>query len=197
MEDFTQDNDENPHDLLLNELKNLNKDLKTELKNTKNKDDEEFITMVTPCNTTTTTPSATPLTEDNLGDYILDRTQELIKISLDTVSSMKQYFAGGATASEIEAFSELIKATTASIDTLNHINIEKKKSKTAKELKQMDIEGKKELTAVKTPSNVNVLMTTREEIMKMIEENSSELEKLDQRPAIDADFIDTTNKVEA
>lgn len=152
-------------DALLEELKNLNKDLKKELTN-----------VATPVAIVTTTPviSAPPpfqLTEDNLSDFILKSSQDLVKIGIETVDSLKSIIATTADAKSMSGFADICKATSSALDTLNAINIEKRKNANAKELKKLDIESRKLITdSKKAPTQNNFIITGREQIMKMLEE---------------------------
>lgn len=131
------------------------------------------------------------LTEENLSEFIFKKSQKLLDTSMAAVSDIGMYIGRGATAKEIEALSELIKSATSVIDTLNNINLENRKSKSAKEIKTMDIEAKKQLGKGKSEASVNVLVASREEIMKLIENNAKVISENEKSGAIDADFTET------
>jgi predicted RNA-binding protein with RPS1 domain len=88
---------------------------------------------------------------------------------------MKDYIAHSPESKEILAISELIKASTAAIDTLNKINLSEKKNQNAKEIKKMDIESKKEL---KNTENESRMTFTREEILKQLMQSSVSIESV-------------------
>lgn len=119
-------------------------------------------------------PRGTPtnVTEDNINDYILQKTGNLIDAGLGAVSDLKDFVVQGQNPDEIAALSELISSTTKAIEALNRINLQNKKAKTDKELKTMDIEGKKaiasSLPGANITNNTNVLVASREEIFKQI-----------------------------
>jgi len=118
-------------------------------------------------------PRGTPthITEDNINDYILQKTGNLIDAGLGAVSDLKDFIVQGQNPDEIAALSELISSTTKAIEALNRINLQNKKAKTDKELKTMDIEGKKAI-AGSLPGNITNntvnLVASREEIFKQL-----------------------------
>jgi len=112
------------------------------------------------------------ITEDNINDYILQKTGNLVDAGLGAVQDLKDFVVQGQNPDEIAALSELISSTTKAIEALNRINLQNKKAKTDKELKTMDIEGKKSiansLPGANITNNTNVLVASREEIFKQI-----------------------------
>jgi len=113
------------------------------------------------------------LDKEQVEDFVIQQSSKLIRETNDLILSMKDYIAHSPESKEILALSELIKASTAAIDTLNKINLSEKKNKAAKEIKIMDIESKKEL---KTTENQNRITFTREEILKKLMESSISIE---------------------
>lgn len=119
-------------------------------------------------------PRGTPtiVTEDNINDYILQKTSNLIEAGLGAVEDLKDFVVQGQNPDEIAALSELISSTTKSIEALNRINLQNKKAKTDKELKTMDIEGKKaiagSLPGANITNNTVNLVASREEIFKQL-----------------------------
>jgi hypothetical protein len=111
--------------------------------------------------------SEVDISDENVGDFVLQNAAQLVKSGVDTIESLKDSVLNAVEADEIAALSEVMRATNSSIDTLNKINIQNKKEKAAKDLKQMDIDNQKNLPAG-TSGNVNVLVATRSEIMDKI-----------------------------
>jgi len=122
-------------------------------------------------------PKGTPtqITEHNINEYILQKTGTLIDAGLGAVSDLKDFIVQGQNPDEIAALSELISSTTKAIEALNKINLQNKKAKTDKELKAIDIEGKKaiagSLPGNNITNNTNVLVASREEIFKQLLNN--------------------------
>ena len=125
-------------------------------------------------------PRGTPtqITEDNINDYILQKTGNLIDAGLGAVSDLKDFIVQGQNPDEIAALSELISSTTKAIEALNKINLQNKKAKTDKELKAIDIEGKKAVAGMLPGNNVTNntvnLVASREEIFKQLLNNVQE-----------------------
>jgi hypothetical protein len=119
-------------------------------------------------------PRGTPttVTEDNINDYILQKTGNLIDAGLGAVSDLKDFVVQGQNPDEIAALSELISSTTKAIEALNRINLQNKKAKIDKELKAIDIEGKKAIAGSLPGNNITNntvnLVASREEIFKQL-----------------------------
>lgn len=113
----------------------------------------------------------TEINEDNINDYILKKTGNLIDAGLGAVEDLKEYIVQGQNPDEIAALSELISSTTKAIEALNRINLHNKKTKHDKELKKLDIEGKKEiasLTTSDTTINNNLVIASRAEMLERL-----------------------------
>lgn len=132
--------------------------------------------------------SATKVTEDNINDYILQKSGTLIDAGLGAVEDLKDFVVQGQNPDEIAALSELISSTTRAIEALNRINLQNKKAKTDKDLKTMDIEGKKAIAGSLPGNNITNntvnLVASREEIFKQLlndikEDESSAVEVLE------------------
>ena len=124
-------------------------------------------------------PVATPkpqavtpdVTEDNINEYILKKASCLINTSIDAVEDIKDYIVQGQNPDELAALSELINAASKSLETLNRINLQNKKAKTDKELKEMDIKSRKDVAGMLPGNNVvnnNLIVASREEIFKQL-----------------------------
>lgn len=138
---------------------------------------DELSSFTFPQTTAKSVPRGTPtsITEDNINDYILQKTGNLVDAGLGAVQDLKDFVVQGQNPDEIAALSELISSTTKAIEALNRINLQNKKAKTDKELKTMDIEGKKAIASSLPNSNItnntNVLVASREEIFKQLLNN--------------------------
>jgi hypothetical protein len=119
---------------------------------------------------TLTVPAETKkidLSDDNVGDYVYQKTASLVDAGVNAVNDMRHLMQGGADPKELAAFAQLINAVTKSIDTLNNINLQNKHEKNAIELKKMDIAGKKDIVS-NLPAANNILIATRDEVMSRI-----------------------------
>jgi hypothetical protein len=135
---------------------------------------DELSSFQFPQTTARSVPRGTPtnITEDNINDYILQKTGTLIDAGLGAVSDLKDFVVQGQNPDEIAALSELISSTTKAIEALNRINLQNKKAKTDKELKAIDIEGKKAIAGSLPGNNITNntvnLVASREEIFKQL-----------------------------
>jgi DNA-binding protein len=104
------------------------------------------------------------INDENINDFILQKSGQLIENGVETIDILKQTILTGFDPGELSAYSDLIKSIVKAIDTVNKINIQNKRSKTQKELKEMDTTARKELPESK--GNTNIIIATRDEIMK-------------------------------
>ena len=149
------------------QLDDLN-DLVTELKTTKN-----LTNIMAPPEKVDTTTKPETIDETNIDDFIYRKSSVLIQQGIDTIEGMKKTVLSGSDAETIEAYSKLMASVASSIEILNKINLQKRKEKAAKELKQMDIDTSKKLldkydTKTTIENQTNILVASREEIMKAL-----------------------------
>lgn len=150
-----------------NQLEDLN-DLVSELKNTKNLTNVMSLPGESKVDT-----QPEKIDESNIDDFIYRKSSILIQQGIDTIEGMKKTVLSGSDAETIEAYSKLMASVASSIEILNKINLQKRKENAAKELKQMDIDTSKKLLDKYDPkttiqNQTNILVATREEIMKAL-----------------------------
>ena len=85
------------------------------------------------------------LNPEELEKFILNNAGKLVKKSIDMVDEVKQYVETAPESRDVSSLSELINASSSAIETLSKILVQNKRDKTQKEVKQMDIDGKKQL----------------------------------------------------
>lgn len=102
------------------------------------------------------------LTKEKLEEFIIKNSGKLIKRSLDIIDDVQAYISSAPDAKDVAAFAELLKASSASMESLNKIYISLEKNKTTKDIKQMDIVSKERQN---TQDNITHLLS-RKEIMK-------------------------------
>tara|TARA_B100001123_G_scaffold447765_1_gene606332 strand:+ start:1693 stop:2184 length:492 start_codon:yes stop_codon:yes gene_type:complete len=119
------------------------------------------------------------LQKEDIEDFVIKNSSELINQSLDVMNNVKDYIMASGDPDSISALSELIRASSGAIESLNKIVIQNKRSATSIATKQMDISSRH---AIEDKKNENALIAGREEIFKKI---------LDQAKVIDVD--DSTN----
>lgn len=120
-------------------------------------------------NKTTIQRSNTPvenINDDNVGEYVYKKSAELVESTLGAVQNLKDNVLCGSDPKEIAALSQLINSATKALDQLNKINIQNKQSKTNVEIKKMEIEANANRPIL--PNTTNVLIATRDEVMKQI-----------------------------
>jgi hypothetical protein len=105
------------------------------------------------------------LTRDNLEDFILKHTGNLVKQATESVALVKDYVETAPNAEDVTALAELIRATSAAVEILNKTLISDKRNQTVMQVKEMEIKSRQEQfdTAVGVK-----LMLTREELMKQL-----------------------------
>lgn len=106
---------------------------------------------------------------EDLEKFILDNSKELVRTGIDAISEIKQTVLLNPQSDEVEALAEIFKGVSTAMNILKDIQITKMKSKSSKEIKEMEIKNKKEL------ENVEKIQTglrmTRDEVFKMLIEN--------------------------
>ena len=140
-----------------NDIDSITNDIVSQLKNTIN------------------TPAAVPsqntiqVTPENLEQFIVDQSSSLVNQAMQVVGSLKDYVATGADAKEISAFAEVVNAATGAIESLNKMHATITRTKTAIQLKEMDIEARIEIA---DQDNTTKLVLGREEMLKRLIEDS-------------------------
>lgn len=108
---------------------------------------------------------------EDLEDFVIQKSSQLIQDSLEMIDNMKEVVHHLPEAENMSALSELVKASTGALETLNKIVIQDKKSNTTIKTKKMDIESKKEL---QHSDQTHALTMSREEIIaKLINDSKN------------------------
>ena len=105
------------------------------------------------------------LKSDDLEQFILNNTGRLIKDSMETIESIKQYIINAPEPEDVHSLAELYKASTGAIETLNKILLQKQKSETQVKVKVMDIESKQAMIEAKDSGKSTL---TREEVLDQL-----------------------------
>lgn len=127
------------------------------------------------------------LSETDAHQYFLNKTKAIIEASVGAVQEITPYVVQGQSPKEIEALSKLVGAAAQALDTLNRQTLIDKKADRDEQLEKIRIEGKKHLlelkqtTSNKNITNNNVLVCSREDIMKKLfgENQEEEINVLD------------------
>jgi hypothetical protein len=109
------------------------------------------------------------LTTDELEQFLLTNAATLIRDSVQTVGELRTQIGPGSDPKELTGFAEIIKATSQALESLNRVYVTREKNKSAKEIKQMDIDSKQKI--VEDINNTRILMN-REDLLKQLIENT-------------------------
>ena len=131
-------------------------------------------------------PPLPELNDENINQYVLDNAAKLVQLGLLSVQSIKDSISQGGDAEEIESYASLIRSVNDTINTVNKINIQNKKSEVSKQLKEMDLQRQ-----LPPQHQTNVLIATREEIMQRLI-NGIASNTNNQTPQNDNNAIDIT-----
>jgi len=122
------------------------------------------------------------LTKEELEQFILNNAGKLIKQSIEIVADVKQYVETAPEHRDVVSLAELIKASSSAIESLSKVLVQDKRDKTQKDVKLMDIQGKKEMLQ----GEVNAkLMFSRDDVMKELLKDAKKAEQ---------EVIDVTQK---
>ena len=110
---------------------------------------------------------------DNIEEFVVKNSSDLINQSLDVMNNVKDYIMASGDPDSISALSELIKASTGAIESLNKIVIQNKRTATSIATKGMDISSKH---AIEDKRQEGALIGDREEILKRILDDAKVIE---------------------
>jgi hypothetical protein len=117
------------------------------------------------------------LDKNKLEDFLLKYSGKLIKDSVDYVEDVKQYISSAPDARDVDALSKLIGASASAIESLNKILLQDKANKAKIQVKEMDIQSKKEL---QDRNNERIGLTiNREELLNQLIEDAKIIEVKD------------------
>ncbi len=116
-----------------------------------------------------------PKTDAELQDFVLKNSAKLAELSIKSVQELQKVTVATGDPEQMASLASLIAAGAGAIETINKIHLQNKKAETAKDVKKLEIEGKKEIQKLKNDGylnlpqgNTNVLIATREEIMAQL-----------------------------
>lgn len=106
------------------------------------------------------------LDKEELEKFLLNYSGKLIKGTVDYVEEVKQFITSAPDSRDVDALSKLVGASASAIESLNKILLQDKANEAKIQVKQMDIESKKEL---QENSNERLgLSINREELLKQL-----------------------------
>ena len=125
------------------------------------------------------------LNKEDTEQYFLNKTKAIIEASVGAVQDLTQATTSSGDARDVDALAKLIASTAQMLDALNKTNLIDKKADRDEQLERIRIEGRKEVAALnqgpKHTINNNVMITSREEIMKQLQASTSEVLKIENK----------------
>ena len=132
--------------------------------------------VVTKTLTGTPTPSAAPMvppkTNEEMEAFVLKHSADLVENSVKSIMELQKLTVATGDPEMMAGLASLIAASTGAIETVNKLHMLNKKAEINKEIKKIELEGKKELQQLKNEGNsmlpgsqTNILIATREEII--------------------------------
>jgi valyl-tRNA synthetase len=116
-----------------------------------------------------------PKTDAELQEFVLKHSAELAALSIKSVQELQKVTVATGDPEQMASLASLIAAGAGAIETINKIHLQNKKADAAKDIKKIEIEGKKEIQKLKNDGylnlpqgNTNVLVATREEIIAQL-----------------------------
>ena len=114
------------------------------------------------------------LDKEELEKFLLNYSGKLIKGTVDYVEEVKQFITSAPDAKDVDALSKLVGASASAIESLNKILLQDKANEARIQVKQMDIESKREL---QDKSNERIGLTiNREELLKQLIDDAKVIE---------------------
>ena len=105
------------------------------------------------------------LTKDNLEEFILTNTGKLVTKSLGLIDNIESFVSTSPEPDDVTALSELIKAATSAVESLNKIYIADSRNENQMKIKKLDIAAKEKLSLM---DNQTKILLSREDIMKAL-----------------------------
>ena len=128
--------------------------------------------------------STEPVKEEDLGDYIIKKTTTLVDQTMSAFKDIKNIAVASNDPDTISALADIVKAANSAIDSLNKINMQNKKLKSAKEVAAIYAAAKAKED--KQPSSTNIItIGSREEVLKILDQAKQK------SSAIEAEYTDT------
>ena len=135
--------------------------------------------VVTKTLTGTPTPSIVPVvppkTNEEMEAFVLKHSADLVENSVKSIMELQKLTVATGDPEMMAGLASLIAASTGAIETVNKLHMLNKKAEINKEIKKIELEGKKELQQLKNEGNsmlpgsqTNILIATREEIIAQL-----------------------------
>jgi anion-transporting ArsA/GET3 family ATPase len=113
------------------------------------------------------------LPKDKLEEFVLNSTGRLVTQGLEIVEGVKEYVMNNPESREVLALSDALKAVASALSVVKDIHVSQIKRDSAKDLKTMEIEARKNIKQEDTRVG---LFITRDELFKKIMEDAKVIE---------------------
>jgi hypothetical protein len=115
-----------------------------------------------------------PLTREQIEDFVISKSGELVEQGLDAVENLKNYMGLVPDPENASALASMVTATAGALDVLNKQIVTDRKNTTTLKAKEMDVQSRKELqNTILQPGQ----LLTREEMLKAICDKALNLAK--------------------
>ena len=138
--------------------------------------DDDIKDLVDQLKDTTTTNNKVRNSADQLSldpqdieQFVINNSGHLVQQSLEVMDNVKDYIMASGDPDSISALSELIRASSGAIESLNKIVVQNKRTETTLTAKKMDVTAK---YAIEDKKNEGALIASREEVFKKILEDA-------------------------
>lgn len=123
-------------------------------------------------NTQKAAQDTTPLKDEDVQQYFLNKTKALVEAGLGAVQDLTPSVVAGSDSREIEALSKLMTSTAQALEALQRTALIDKKADRDEKLEKLRQDGRKEVAMLtqgpQHVTNNNILVASREEIMKKL-----------------------------
>lgn len=158
------------------------------MSNTNNSDIDDIVEELrassVPTHSAKNDPIQIPIvTDENVGNYIYQKSVEMIELALASIRSMQFLIASAADPKEITAYANLISVASKAVDNLNKINLQQKQAVNNIEVKKIEAEsrGKGGNSLLGQPNggvqNNNIFIGSSDDAMKMLRNGQSNTPK--------------------
>jgi valyl-tRNA synthetase len=137
-------------------------------------EDKEIVSKDT-SKVTTSIAVNTPKTTEEMQTFVIQHSAELVENSVKSIMELQKLTVATGDPEMMAGLASLIAASTGAIETVNKIHLQAKKAEANKEIKLLELEGKKEIQRLKNDGylnlpagNTNILVATREEIIAQL-----------------------------
>lgn len=149
----------------------------------------------------------TPKTNEEIQAFVIKHSAQLAALSIKSVQDLQKVTVATGDPEQMAGLASLITAGAGAIETINKIHIQNKKADVAKEVKKLELEGKKEIQRLKNdgylnlPQNgTNILIATREEIIKELTgkaKNKTKEASINDDGVVDVQALEQLQQVQA